>query len=48
MRIIVVIILLLLVVPGCNKEKQPQIPYVYVNLQLYPNSLDYIPVSGYK
>lgn len=48
MRIIVVIILLLLVVPGCNKDKQPQIPYVYVNLQLYPDSLDYIPVGGYK
>ncbi len=48
MRILAVIIFFLLVVPGCDKEKQPQIPYVYVNLQLYPNSLDYIPEGGYK
>lgn len=48
MRILIVIILLLAIVPGCNKDNQPLIPYVYVNLQLYPNSLDYIPVGGYK
>jgi len=48
MRVLIAIILLLLVFPACNDEKQPQIPYVYVNLQLYPNSMDYIPVGGYK
>lgn len=48
MRILAVLILLLLVVPACKKDNQPQIPYVYVNLQLYPNSLDYIPQGGYK
>jgi hypothetical protein len=32
---------------GCGKEEQPDIPYVYVNEILYPNSMDYIPVSGY-
>jgi len=48
MRVLIAIILILLVVPGCKKEKRPLIPYVYVNLQLYPNSLDFIPVGGYK
>jgi len=48
MRILIAIILLLLVVPACNKDNQPQIPYVYVNLMLYPNTLDYIPVGGYR
>jgi hypothetical protein len=33
---------------SCGKDKQPSIPYVYVNEVLYPNSLDYIPVGGYK
>jgi len=40
--------LLILIAPGCDKEKQPLIPYVYVNIPLYPNSLDFIPVGGYK
>jgi len=48
MRIALTFLLVLLFVSGCRKEKQPQIPYVYVNLQLYPNSLDYIPVGGHK
>lgn len=48
MRILLVTILLLLIVPGCNKENQPVIPYVFVSLQLYPNSMDYIQVGGYK
>ena len=47
MRILAVIILLLLVASGCNKDNQPLIPYVNVNIQLYPNSMDYIPVGGY-
>ena len=46
-RVLVVIILLLLVAPGCNKDNQPLIPYAYVNRQLYPNTMDYIPVGGY-
>ncbi len=48
MRVIAVIILFLLITPSCNKDNQPLIPYVYVSLQLYPNSLDYIPVGGYR
>jgi hypothetical protein len=33
---------------SCRKDKQrPVIPYVYVSIQLYPNSLDYIPISGW-
>jgi nitrite reductase/ring-hydroxylating ferredoxin subunit len=33
---------------SCRKDNQkPEIPYVVVNIQLYPNSLDYIPVSGW-
>jgi hypothetical protein len=47
MRILIAIFILLLIVPACKKDKQPQIPYVYVNLQLYPNSMDYIPIGGY-
>jgi hypothetical protein len=48
MRILIAIILLLLVIPACDKDNQPQIPYVYVNLVLYPNTLDYIPVGSYR
>jgi hypothetical protein len=48
MRILALIILLLLVVPGCDKDNQPLIPYVYVNLQLYPDSMDLIPIGGYR
>ena len=33
---------------SCGKDKQPTIPYVYVNQVIYPNSLDFIPVGGYK
>jgi nitrite reductase/ring-hydroxylating ferredoxin subunit len=47
MRILAVAIFLLLVVPGCDKDNRPLIPYVYVNLQLYPDTMDYIPVGGY-
>ena len=47
MRVLTAIILLLLVFAGCGKDKQPQIPYVYVNKILYPNTMDYIPISGY-
>jgi len=48
MRALITTIFLLLIFAGCGKDKQPAIPYVYVNLQLYPNTLDYIPVGGYK
>lgn len=48
MRKQVVIILLLLTSIGCGKENRPDIPYVYVDRILYPNSLDYISVGGYK
>jgi len=35
---------------GCRKEKtdEGKIPNVYVNFVLYPNSFDFIAVSGYK
>jgi hypothetical protein len=39
--------LLSILVQGCGEESQPQIPYVYVNIPLYPNSLDFIPIGGY-
>ena len=48
MRIRWILILTLILLIGCRKDKQPQIPYVYVNYQLYPNSLDYIPIGGHK
>lgn len=47
MRILTVIFLLLLITPACNRENQPLIPYTYVNFQLYPNTIDFIPVGGY-
>lgn len=46
-RILAVTIFLLMVVPGCENDNQPLIPYVYVNLQLYPDTMDFIPVGGY-
>lgn len=48
MRFLTILLLLLLVFPGCDNEKRPLIPYVYVNLILYPDSMDYIPLGGYK
>lgn len=47
LQIVSLILLLLLVSPACDNEKQPQIPYVYVNIPLYPNSIDFIPIGGY-
>jgi len=41
------LILLLFLSLSCGKENQPDIPYVYVYKELYPNSLDYIPIGGY-
>ncbi|MFZ4704647.1 MAG: hypothetical protein ACOYMF_01440 [Bacteroidales bacterium] len=41
---------LLILIPGisCRKDKQsPAIPYVYVNITLLPESIDYLPVSGW-
>ena len=48
MRVLAAIIVLLLVFPGCGKDRQTAIPYVYVNLELHPNTLDYIGVGSYK
>ena len=48
LRYLLIILSLVIILPGCRKDKQPQIPYVYVNYQLYPNSLDYIPIGGHK
>lgn len=34
--------------PFCKKEiPQPELPYAYINIFIYPNSLDYIPDGGY-
>jgi len=33
---------------ACDKENHPNIPYVYVNEMLFPNTLDFLNVSGYK
>lgn len=46
-RFLAVIILLLMIAPACKRENQSLIPYTYVNFQLYPNTMDYIPVGGY-
>lgn len=47
-RTLAVLIFLLMIVPGCENDNRPLIPYVYVNLKLYPNTMDYIPVGSYK
>ena len=40
--------LLLSVFAGCDKENdEMNIPYIYVNFQIYPNTLDFIPETGY-
>ncbi len=44
----ITVILLMIFGASCGKDKQPAIPYVFVQEHLYPNSLDYIPVGGYK
>jgi nitrite reductase/ring-hydroxylating ferredoxin subunit len=49
-RLIRLFVTLLVLIPAfsCKKDKEkPVIPYVYVNIQLYPNTLDYIPISGW-
>jgi nitrite reductase/ring-hydroxylating ferredoxin subunit len=49
-RFVKLLVILLLIIPlsSCKKDKQaPAIPYVYVNFELYPNKMDYIPVSGW-
>lgn len=30
-----------------NEHERDQIPYVYVNFEIYPNTIDYIPIGGY-
>ncbi|HEX7411951.1 MAG TPA: hypothetical protein VF298_07415 [Bacteroidales bacterium] len=33
---------------SCRKDSaSSRVPYVYVNIQLYPNSIDFIPTSGW-
>ncbi len=39
---------LALIALSCDKDKQPSIPYVYVNEIVYPNTLDYVNITGYK
>jgi nitrite reductase/ring-hydroxylating ferredoxin subunit len=49
-RLIKLFLLLLLINPlaSCRKDKQsPVITYINVNISLYPNTLDYLPVSGW-
>jgi nitrite reductase/ring-hydroxylating ferredoxin subunit len=41
-------LLLLTIFTGCDKENEgSQIPYIYVNFEIYPNTLDFIPETGY-
>lgn len=40
------ILIISLLPMACGKDDAPQIPYVYVDYYLYPNTLDYIPVGG--
>ncbi|MDD2527156.1 MAG: Rieske (2Fe-2S) protein [Lentimicrobiaceae bacterium] len=41
-------IFLLIIFTGCDKENEAtQIPYIYVNFEIYPNTLDFIPETGY-
>ncbi len=47
MRTLAAIIVLLFLIPGCGKDNRPLIPYANVNLQLYPNTMDYIPTTGH-
>lgn len=46
MRLLLICIILVFLA-SCGKEKQPEIPYVFVDRVYYPNSLDYIPAGGF-
>lgn len=48
MRKILVITLALIAIACSRGDKRPNIPYVFVDRNLYVNSMDYIPISGYK
>ena len=40
--------LVLVFFTACDKENEKtEIPYVYVNFIIYPNTLDFIPEGGY-
>jgi len=42
------LVLLSIFLVSCRKDSATsRVPYVYVNILLYPNSLDFIPVSGW-
>ncbi|NVO20207.1 MAG: hypothetical protein HXX13_10930 [Bacteroidetes bacterium] len=42
------VFVLLVSYSSCKKDNQTKVPYVYVYETLYPNTLDYINISGYK
>lgn len=47
-HLLVLLFLLNMLFVSCRKDSEDsRVPYVYVNFQLYPNSLDFIPVSGW-
>ena len=53
LSVIIIIFITLIVVSlfGCNKDKEQQegdIPYVFVNFYLEPNTIDFIPANGWK
>lgn len=42
------LIFVLIILASCGKdEEKTEIPYVYVNFVIYPNTLDFIPEGGY-
>ncbi len=43
-----ILIFVLIFLASCDKEEEKsEIPYIYVNFVLYPNTLDFIPEGGY-
>ena len=43
-----ILISLMIFLASCDKEEEKsEIPYVYVNFVIYPNTIDFIPEGGY-
>jgi len=47
-RTLFVLCILFFFTLSCEKFKQPNIPYIPIDLVIYPNSMDYISPGGYK
>lgn len=46
-KYILVLLITIISFSACNEKDKPNIPYFYVDILLYPNTMDYIPVGGY-